>query len=48
MCPICESYNVSVYDSTHWRCRDCGWIFLKEDVGKEEETKNVGEKKHAT
>jgi len=36
VCPLCESYNVSVYDTDHWKCRECGWIFLKEDVGKEE------------
>jgi len=36
MCPMCGSYEVGVCDQDHWKCRECGWIFLKEDVGKEE------------
>lgn len=43
MCPMCESYNVSVYDTDHWKCRECGWIFLKEGVGKGKETEDVKE-----
>lgn len=31
-CPACGSHNIKDYgDVLHWKCKDCNWIFLKED-----------------
>ena len=32
-CPACGSYNIKNYgDVLHWLCKDCHWIFLKNDA----------------
>lgn len=37
-CQCCGGYNITDYgDGTHWQCKDCHWIFLKEEKKKKKE-----------